>query len=125
MKKLLLVMLAVLFFVSAMPSFAFNGGKLSRAMSTAATVSEWLNMVMHPGMPKPWTNPQLPEKYKQLSEAMNTMKQEIGSIETAEQLKNAKAIAESFKALKGTYRDVGYQAEILIRDRETFLNLHG
>ncbi len=125
MKKWLALAVVVLCLGFVNPSWSFDGGKLSNAMNIAAATSEWLNIVMHPGMPKPWTNPLYPQKIKELGEAQKTMSLEIGSIETPEELKAAKAIAESFKASYGCYRDVGYQAEILITEREKFLQLHG
>jgi hypothetical protein len=80
---------------------------------------------MHPGMPKPWTNPMYLEMTNKLSDAWKTIKTEVATIETQKEIENCQAIIENFKQLKGTYRDLGYQVEISLNERIKFLQAHG
>ncbi len=120
-KTLVVLLVAALLALVTPSSFALDTGKLNNAMAQYAAVSEWMNMIMHPGMPKPWTNPQLPEKMKQLHEAQDTIRKEVASIETKEEMAKARAIAETYKMCPGVYRDVGYQLEYMLNEREKFL----
>jgi hypothetical protein len=117
--------LVVLLVVFTVPCFAFNGAELSKAMNTAAYAGEYLNHLMHPGMPKPWTNPMYLEMTNKLSDAWKTIKTEVATIETQKEIENCQAIIENFKQLKGTYRDLGYQVEISLNERIKFLQAHG
>lgn len=122
MNKTLMVLLVAALLALVTPStFALDVGKLEKALNQYAAASEWMNMVMHPGMPKPWTNPQLPDKIKQLHEAQDTIRKEVASIQTKEEMAQARAIAETYKMAGGIYRDVGYQLEYLLNEREKFL----
>lgn len=123
-KTLVLIVLVALLTLVTPSSFALDTGKLNSAMSMYAATSEWMNMIMHPGMPKPWTNPQLPEMMKRLHEAQDTIRKEVASIETPEDMKKARAIAESYKLCDGVYRDVGRQLEMMLDEREQFLSSH-
>ncbi len=122
MKKILI--LTVLAIVMAMPSFALDINKLQNAMNTVAATSEWINMMMHPGMPKPWTNPQFAQKNLELGENMKIMRSEVNSIETKEEIAKARAVAEAFKMCSGTWRDVGRQLEMMLDEREKFLKIY-
>jgi hypothetical protein len=124
MKKIVVLSFLVALLAFSVPSFALNVNTLSSAMSQYASVSEWMNMIMHPGMPKPWTNPMLPVKMKQLSEAQDTIRQEVNSIEAAEDMKKARAVAETYKMCDGVYRDVGRQLEMMLDERAKFLQVH-
>jgi hypothetical protein len=124
MKKLLIVAVVAFLFAASLPSFALDAGKLTAAMNRYAAVSEWINMIMHPGMPKPWTNPQLPQKYNELAEAQKTISAEIKSVETDEDIAKVRAIIATFKMCSGTYDDVGYQVEIMLNEHLKFLQMH-
>jgi hypothetical protein len=120
--KFLLVLLLV---VLSVPSFAFDGAKVSKAMNQAAYAGEVLNHLMHPGMPKPWTNPQFSQMQNKLSEAWTTINTEISTIETQKDIEKCTVIVENFKQLKGTYRDLGHQVEVALKERIAFLKAHG
>lgn len=125
MLKKIKFLFVVLLVVVSLPCFAFNGGDLSKAMNTAAYAGEYLNHLMHPGMPKPWTNPMYLEMTNKLSDAWKTIKKEIATIETQKEIEDCRAIVESFKQTSGTYRDLGYQVEISLNERIKFLEAHG
>lgn len=124
MLKFAKVILVVLMVLMVVPSFAFNSSNLSKAMDSAAYAGEYLNHLMHPGMPKPWTNPMYLTMTERLSEAWNTITKEISSIETPKQIEAARAVVESYKASTGTYRDLGHQVEISLNNRIKFLEAH-
>ncbi|MEW6709241.1 MAG: hypothetical protein AB1403_05395 [Candidatus Riflebacteria bacterium] len=124
MLKSLKYFLLVLLVVLSVPAFAFNGGELSKAMNTAAYAGEYLNHLMHPGMPKPWTNPMFLQMSNKLSDSWKTIKTEIATIETEKEIEDCRAIVESFKQSSGTYRDLGYQVEISLNERVKFLEAH-
>ena len=117
--------LVVLLVVFAMPCFAFNGAELSKAMNDAAYAGEYLNLIMHPGMPKPWTNPMYSEMTKKLGNAWKVITTEVSSIENEKEIESCRAIIETFKMSHGTYRDLGFQVEISLNDRIKFLQTHG
>lgn len=119
--RYLLVALMVALLV---PAFAFNSTELSRAMDRAAYSGEMLNMLMHPGMPKPWTNPSYMTYSNMLHEAWVTINKEVSSIETKEDIAKARNVVELYKTLKGTYRDLGHQVEISLENRIKFLDAH-
>lgn len=120
MVKVLLIALMVLFTAQA---FAFNASNLSSAMNTAAYAGEYLNELMHPGMPKPWTNPMYLTMSNKLSDAWKDIKKEIGSIESPKEIDAAWAVVNSFKMSQGTYRDLGHQVEISLKERIKFLEV--
>ncbi len=120
MVKVLLIAVMVLF---AAQAFAFNSANLSNAMNTAAYAGEYLNELMHPGMPKPWTNPMYLTMSNKLADAWKDINKEIGSIESQKEIDAAWAVVNSFKASQGTYRDLGYQVEISLKERIKFLEL--
>lgn len=124
MLKRIKYLLIVLLVVMSVPCFAFNGANLSKAMNTAAYAGEYLNHLMHPGMPKPWTNPMYLEMTNKLSDAWKDIKVEVSSIETQKEIELCKAVIENFKMLQGTYRDLGYQVEISLAERIKFLEAH-
>lgn len=125
MNKIMRLVLVALLVVMTLPVFALNTSNLSKAMDTAAYAGEYLNHLMHPGMPKPWTNPMFGEMNKRIGEAWKTITTEISSIETAKEVEAARAVVESYKASQGTYRDLGYQVEISLNERVKFLQVHG
>lgn len=125
MNKLTRLVLVALLVVMTLPCFAFNSSNLSKAMDTAAYAGQYLNELMHPGMPKPWTNPMFGEMNKRLGEAWKTISSEIGSIETEKEIEAARSVVELYKASNGTYRDLGYQVEISLNERVKFLQVHG
>lgn len=125
MNKLTRLVFVVLLVVMTLPCFAFNSSNLSKAMDTAAYAGQYLNELMHPGMPKPWTNPMFGEMNKRLGEAWKTISSEIGSIETEKEIEAARSVVELYKASNGTYRDLGYQVEISLNERVKFLQVHG
>jgi len=124
MLKFAKIILVVLMVLMVVPSFAFNSSNLSKAMDSAAYAGEYLNHLMHPGMPKPWTNPMYLTMTEKLSEAWNNITKEISSIETDKEIEAARAVVESYKASTGTYRDLGYQVEISLNNRIKFLEAH-
>lgn len=124
MLKFAKIILVVLMVLMVVPSFAFNSSNLSKAMDSAAYAGEYLNHLMHPGMPKPWTNPMYLTMTERLSEAWNNITKEISSIETDKEIESARAVVESYKASTGTYRDLGYQVEISLNNRIKFLEAH-
>lgn len=125
MLKRIKYLLVVLLVVLTVPCFAFNGAEVSKAMNTAAYAGEYLNHLMHPGMPKPWTNPMYLEMNNKLSAAWKTITTEVATIETLKEIELCQAIVENFKQLNGTYRDLGFQVEITLNERIKFLKAHG
>lgn len=125
MLKRIKYLLVVLLVVLTVPCFAFNGAEVSKAMNTAAYAGEYLNHLMHPGMPKPWTNPMYLEMNNKLSAAWKTITTEVATIETEKEIELCQAIVENFKQLNGTYRDLGFQVEITLNERIKFLKAHG
>jgi len=117
-------LLIALMVAMLVPAFAFDAANLSKAMDRAAHSGEMLNMLMHPGMPKPWTNPSYMTYTNMLSDAWKTIDREIGSIESKEEITKARNVVELYKTLKGTYRDLGYQVEISLANRIKFLEAH-
>ncbi|MDD2999242.1 MAG: hypothetical protein EOM80_11175 [Erysipelotrichia bacterium] len=124
MLKIARMFLLVLLVAMAVPSFAFNGADLSKAMDTAAYAGQYLCEIMHPGMPKPWTNPMYMTMMNKVSESWKVIDKEISSIETEKEIANARAIVELYKSMKGTYRDLGHQVEISLNERIKFLEAH-
>lgn len=124
MLKRIKFLLIVLLVVMSVPCFALNSANLSKAMNNAAYAGEYLNHLMHPGMPKPWTNPKYLELTTKLSDSWKIIKKEVCSIETKKGVETCKIIIDGFKALQGTYRDLGYQVEISLNDRIKFLEAH-
>ncbi|PKL47597.1 MAG: hypothetical protein CVV42_12765 [Candidatus Riflebacteria bacterium HGW-Riflebacteria-2] len=124
MNKFARFLLVALLVAMLVPAFAFDSTNLSRAMDRAAHSGEMLNLLMHPGMPKPWTNPSYKTYTDMLHEAWKTISSEIGSLETKEEIAKARNVVELYKTLKGTYRDLGYQVEIALEDRIKFLEVH-
>ena len=125
MLKKIKILLVVLLVVISIPSFALNTSNLSKAMNTAAYAGKELNFLDHPGMPKPWTNPQYMVLMNKLSESWKIIESEIKTIETKEDIEKARVVVESFKKSIETYRDLGYQVEISLNDRVKFLEVHG
>ncbi|MBU1109923.1 MAG: hypothetical protein KKB51_24795 [Candidatus Riflebacteria bacterium] len=119
--RFLLVALLVAMLV---PAFAVNTTDLSRAMDRAAHSGEMLNLLMHPGMPKPWTNPMYKTWSDMLHEAWKTIEREISSVETQQDIEKVRNTVEAYKSLQGTYRDLGYQVEVALEDRIKFLEAH-
>ncbi|KAF1081768.1 MAG: hypothetical protein GQF41_2108 [Candidatus Rifleibacterium amylolyticum] len=117
-------LLVALMVAMLVPAFAFDAANLSKAMDRAAHSGEMLNLLMHPGMPKPWTNPSYMTYTNMLSDAWKTIDREIGSIESKEEITKARNVVELYKTLKGTYRDLGYQVEISLEKRIKFLEVH-
>lgn len=124
MLKITKIFLVILMVLMVVPSFAFNSSNLSKAMDRAASAGEYLNHLMHPGMPKPWTNPMYQTMTNMLSEAWAVITKEVSSIESDKEIEGARAVVESYKASTGTYRDLGHQVEISLNDRIKFLQAH-
>lgn len=124
MLKIAKYFLVILMVLMVVPGFAFNSSNLSKAMDSAASAGEYLNHLMHPGMPKPWTNPMYLTMTNKLSDAWTTITKEISSIETDKEIEGARAVVESYKASTGTYRDLGHQVEISLNNRIKFLQAH-
>jgi hypothetical protein len=118
------VLFVVLLVVLSVPSFAVNSSDLSKAMNYAAHAGEVLNQLMHPGMPKPWTNPMYMNMMNKLSDAWKMIDKEIATVETKKDILKVQNVIENFKALKGTYRDLGYQVESALNKRIKFLEAH-
>jgi hypothetical protein len=124
MVKMIKYLLVVMMVLLVVPGFAFNSANLSKAMDTAAYAGQYLNEIMHPGMPKPWTNPMYMTMTNKLSDAWKEISKEIGSIETEKQIEAAWAVVNLYKTMHGTYRDLGHQVEISLKDRIKFLEAH-
>ena len=124
MYKFSRILLVALLVAIMVPAFAFDSTNLSRAMDRAAHSGEMLNMLMHPDMPKPWTNPMYKTWSDMLHESWKTITSEISSIESKEEIAKARNVVELYKTLQGTYRDLGHQVEISLNDRVKFLEIH-
>jgi len=124
MYKFARFLLVALLVAMLVPAFAVDTTNLSRAMDRAANSGEMLNQLMHPGMPKPWTNPMFKTWSDMLHEAWKTIDSEVGSVETKQDIEKVRNVVELYKSLQGTYRDLGYQVEVALENRIKFLEAH-
>ncbi len=125
MIKNLKVLFVILLVVLSVPCMALDCSKLSKAMNEAAYAGDYVNHLMHPGMPKPWTNPMYMTMMNKISDAWKVITAEVCTIENKKEIEKCQAVIESFKQLQGTYRDLGHQVQVSLDDRIKFLEAHG
>jgi hypothetical protein len=104
---------------------ALDCSKLSKAMNEAAYAGDYVNHLMHPGMPKPWTNPMYMTMMNKISDAWKVISAEVCTIENKKEIEKCQAVIDNFKSLQGTYRDLGHQVQVSLDDRIKFLEAHG